>query len=437
MARSILFFLPLLLVSLLTGCRRDEDQEPLLTAKQQALVKELNSGLALPFSNHPLDLPDEELSFLDPLGQASIVGLGEATHGSKEFFEAKHRIFRYMVEHFGHRAFGFECDFAESLYLDAYITSGKGNLEQLMHNKMHFWTWKTTEVRALLEWMRQYNEGKAATEQIHLYGIDCQFTNLQADLLLPYFQRIAPDLYQRSKGILEVLQTTSNPEGITGDTYTLFQDSLSSIQTYLEHHQTLFVQESSLQEWQIAKQLVTTLQQALQVGQASRKNDQTVRDQYMAENALWLQAFTGQDSKISLWAHNFHIGSYYNQSTGSYLKAQLGEVYQSMGFAFATGSLMAVGNNSGLGAQTITQAPIESSINLLFHNAQQKNFAFHLRNLPPGSGWQEFLSGTNSILSIGAVYSGNPVDYYYFVPIGETFDWLIYFDTVRASEQLQ
>ncbi len=190
------------------------------------------------------------------------------------------------------------------------------------------------------------------------------------------------------------------------------------------------------------------MQQTLHVIRASQLKDFSVnwRDKYMADNVQWISEFTGQGSKISVWAHNYHIGSYANNnstynSTGFYLNSLFGASYRKVGFTFSTGSFTAVpvgpeGKFGNLGTQTIQQPPIESSINLLFQNAQPTDFAFHLQNLPAGSGWPVFLSGNNSMLSVGSVYNGKAVDYYQPLRIGQTFDWLIYFDKVRASEQL-
>jgi erythromycin esterase len=427
----------LALLTALSACKKENGLEgPVLTTNQKALVDELNA-LAIPFSPNPLTVENDKLAFLDVLADAQIVGLGEATHGSKEFFEAKHRIFKYLAENMNHRAFGFECDFAESLYIDAYITTGTGNIDQIMKTKMHFWAWRTNEVKALLEWMKQYNQGKRQDEQLHFYGFDCQFTDMQPDLLLTYFDRTSPELYQRSRNILTQLKAISFNTNLSA-VYTTYTDSLANIQRYLDTHRDLFIQKSSQKEWAITKQLVSTLQQALHVIDANNKKDYSVnwRDKYMADNVKWMSEFMGQNSKISLWAHNYHIGNHFNNSAGYYLTTLFGTSYQKIGFAFSTGNFTAHSTSGGLGTHSINQAPIESSINLLFHHAKQKNFVFPLHSLPSESGWKDFLSGNNSMLSIGSSYDGKPSSNYYFSPIGKSFDWLIYFDKVREAKQL-
>jgi erythromycin esterase len=120
-----------ILLQLLTlfSCRIKEDNG--LTELQKQLVQELNQWL-IPLVPSPLNLTDSELSFLDLLRDSKVVALGEATHGTREFFQMKHRIFQYLVEYCQHKAFGFEADFGESIYLNNYVTKEDGSRWELL-----------------------------------------------------------------------------------------------------------------------------------------------------------------------------------------------------------------------------------------------------------------------------------------------------------------
>ena len=80
-----------------------------MTDDQHLLVDELNNYL-IPLESPPLDLTDSDLNYLHRLKDAKVVGLGEATHGTRDFFQMKHRIFRYLVEKSQHKVIGFEAD---------------------------------------------------------------------------------------------------------------------------------------------------------------------------------------------------------------------------------------------------------------------------------------------------------------------------------------
>lgn len=74
-------------------------------------------------------------------------------------------------------------------------------------------------------------------------------------------------------------------------------------------------------------------------------------DRYMAENVKWLSELMRQNSKVSIWAHNFHIGNYYYTFTGFHLDSLFGNSYHKIGFIFSTGSFSA---HSGKGKRLIT-----------------------------------------------------------------------------------
>lgn len=100
----------------------------------------------------------EDLSPLKTiLADKKIVGMGESTHGSKEFFEMKHRMFKFLVTEMGYRLFGIEANFTECRDINDYVLNGKGNAKDAIAN-MYFWTWNTQEVEDMVEWMREYNK---------------------------------------------------------------------------------------------------------------------------------------------------------------------------------------------------------------------------------------------------------------------------------------
>lgn len=163
-------------VFLLISCDKKMDETPPSsnTVSTRKNVDDLKK-LIIPMQQlEPLKLTDAELNYFDDLKSAQVIGLGEATHGTREFFQMKHRLFKYFVEHFNHKVFAFEMDFSEALIFDEYVQTGKGDIVQLMKDKMYFWTWNTSEVKDLLIWMKDFNLGKSEKERVHIYGVDCQ-----------------------------------------------------------------------------------------------------------------------------------------------------------------------------------------------------------------------------------------------------------------------
>ncbi len=126
---------------------------------------------------HPLTHvePDSPLDDLTPLativGDATIVMLGEATHGTREFFQLKHRIVRYLVTNLGFTLFGIEASWPECTDINDYVVNGIGEAAQALAGQ-GFWTWDTEEVLSLIEWMRSYNSVTPHDRRVRFFGFD-------------------------------------------------------------------------------------------------------------------------------------------------------------------------------------------------------------------------------------------------------------------------
>lgn len=128
----------------------------------------------------------------DVFADRRVVGFGEATHGTKEFFQLKHRLVRFLVTELDFRLFGLEANFSETLAIDDYVVSGEGDPEAALDG-IYFWTWNTEEMLALIEWLRRYNEGQPLAEKVRFYGFDCQYTRGPARALGTFFERVDAD----------------------------------------------------------------------------------------------------------------------------------------------------------------------------------------------------------------------------------------------------
>lgn len=203
--------LPVLIATLsiwVCSCKEDEPQVDPVTA---SLIGTLNQEL-VPLSPDPMQWTDDQLQFLDAMAGRAIVALGEATHGTSEFFEAKHRMFRYLAENHGFKIFAIEADFGESMFINqAVLNSNKSQIENLMKEKMHFSTWRTNEVRDLLYWMCDYNLGKSEAEKVQYWGVDCQFNTYHPDMAKDYLEAANVPFISFAEGILnEAKEASSN-----------------------------------------------------------------------------------------------------------------------------------------------------------------------------------------------------------------------------------
>ena len=124
------------------------------------------------------------------VGNARIVELGEATHGTREFFQLKHRMLEFLAAEMGFTIFSIEANMPEAYRLNDYVLTGKGDPKQLLKG-MYFWTWDTEEVLDMIQWMRKFNEsGKGRVE---FTGFDMQTPNVALDIVRDFTQKYDED----------------------------------------------------------------------------------------------------------------------------------------------------------------------------------------------------------------------------------------------------
>ena len=142
----------LLVALLLAGCNTPRD--PVVGWIDQHLI--------------PLGAADDLAPLGSLLGGRAVVAMGETTHGTKEFFELKGRVFRWLVEHDSFQTLAMEMEPGPAAAVDAYLQTGQGDLDALVRGTYFFF--EAREIVALLAWMRHHNE--TAATKVHLVGID-------------------------------------------------------------------------------------------------------------------------------------------------------------------------------------------------------------------------------------------------------------------------
>src|SRR5436190_17031509 len=128
-----------------------------------------------------------DMQALKPLiGNARIVSLGEATHGTREFFQLKHRMLEFLSTEMGFTIFSIEANMPEAYRLNDYVLNGTGDPAELLRG-MYFWTWNTEEVLDMIRWMRAFNA--SGRGRVQFTGFDMQTHTVALDIVQRFFRR--------------------------------------------------------------------------------------------------------------------------------------------------------------------------------------------------------------------------------------------------------
>ncbi len=131
--------------------------------------------------------------------QVEIIGLGEATHGNKEFQELKLTLLKKLVKDENVRAFALECDFSEGMEIDSYVKSGK--FQKNPSKIFSFPIYHTNEMNDLINWIKKYNQNH--DEKISFYGFDMQNPEKSVNLVKDFVKKENIDFDIKSLDVLE------------------------------------------------------------------------------------------------------------------------------------------------------------------------------------------------------------------------------------------
>ncbi|MGP0089259.1 MAG: erythromycin esterase family protein [Xanthobacteraceae bacterium] len=347
------------------------------------------------------------------IGEARIVSLGEATHGTREFFQLKHRLLEFCVSELGFTIFGIEASYPECLRVNDYVLHGTGNPAEALAGT-RFWTWDTEEVLALIEWMRAWN--RTHEPKVKFYGFDMQFPTEAALGVLEYLKRVAPELAAASEEPLWPLS-----DDISADHFHLFPGeardaALTCIERILEAfacERPIWVAATGELEWQLARLNAVVLDQSARYRLSLSHPSTGSRDVAMAENVAALLKLDGPEAKAVLWAHNGHAARetrYFTDdkkpipNMGSRLHTLFDRRQLVVGFAFNQGSFQAIEMGRGLVTHTVAPAP-EGSLDQVLAAADTPAFLLDLATAPPAGPVADWLASGPLSRSIGAVYS--------------------------------
>src|SRR5438105_4682178 len=154
------------------------------------------AGLSALLHHHAeaLPAPDQQEAFgtaFDRFADARIVLLGEATHGTSEFYQARAAITRRLIEHHGFTIVAVEADWPDAAHIDRYVRHrGRAAGAAPAFRRFPTWMWRNAEVMRFLDWLRQHNESRPPNGRAAFRGLDVYSLGASIEAVIGYLDQV-------------------------------------------------------------------------------------------------------------------------------------------------------------------------------------------------------------------------------------------------------
>ena len=421
-----------------------------LRMKQQAVVARLKENIV------PINTVEAGKGFADLLPFKRVfkdvhyVGLGEETHGTREFFQFKHRMLEFLVKEMGFRVFAIEASYSACQNINDYVM-GKTDDGAKALDSQGFWTWNTEEVRAMIDWMREYNKSVTADARVKFVGFDIQVNETGKARLLEYLKRVAPERFAEVDAFFKadigelVNAVFEKRDGAKEELEKLngLRKQYNDLFAFLELSGAKLAAKSSETEYEQMREYARVLVQYTDAYGQPLLGGNVARDLYMADNFRRIVAREPAGTRFVVWAHNGHIAT--GDSDGAYptfghhLRRFYGNNYYALGFSFNQGSFQSREaqpkdpKNRMLMSFTVGPAAVDS-VDWFLAQTGAKILFVDFRSSRKSDEIGEWLAAPHPMRSVGSMYAA-AFEPNSFSPItlGREFDGLFFVDTANRA----
>jgi len=400
---------------------------------------------------------------LERIGDARFVLLGEASHGTHEFYRERARITKRLIQEKGFSAVAVEADWPDAYRVNRYVqgASDDARAGDSLSDFKRFpqWMWRNTDVVDFVEWLREHNHGRTAREQkAGFYGLDLYSLYASMEAVVRYLDKIDPEAARRARyrySCFENFQEDSQAYGYAAGFDMAPSCESEAVAQLVELRQKTAEYArrdglAALDEFFFAEQnahLVKNAEEYYRTMFRGRVSSWNLRDRHMSETlealAAHLGKIRGSEAKIVVWAHNSHLGDARATEMGSGGEWNLGQLTREhhqeaaflVGFSTYTGTVTAASDWDGPAERKRVRPALSESYEALFHDIGIPQFLALLRNAPETTA---LLQEPRLERAIGVIYRPQTerLSHYFHANLPQQFDAMIHFDTTEAVRPL-
>lgn len=402
----------------------------------------------------------------DPLmaliGDSRFVLIGEASHGTHEFYRIRAEITKRLIREKGFSAIAVEADWPDAYRVNRYV-QGRGSDtdgSQALGGFKRFpqWMWRNADVLEFVGWLRYYNDTMQISRKVGFYGLDLYSLHASMEAVLAYLRKVDPEAARRAEQRYACFDHFGeNPQsygyaataGISASCENEVTAQLVELQRSRANYATqdgrmaaddLFFAEQNAR-------VVVDAERYYRAMFGSRAESWNLRDRHMANTLDSLVSFLEYDRKqpkVIVWAHNSHLGdasatdmsSRGELNVGQLMRERWGETAFLIGFSTHSGTVTAASDWDMPAERKIVRPALEGSYEALFHQVGLKNFFLGLR------GNDEAILGLRRPRlerAIGVIYRPETerMSHYFGARLPHQFDAVLHYDVTRAVEPLE
>ncbi|HEV7963450.1 MAG TPA: erythromycin esterase family protein [Actinoplanes sp.] len=404
-------------------------------------------------------------ALFDLIGDAHFVLIGEASHGTHEFYDARARMTRRLIEERGFRAVAVEADWPDGYRVNRYVRGhgGDATAEESLRGFERFptWMWRNTVLLDFVGWLREHNERSAGERaKAGFYGLDLYSLHRSIHEVITYLERIDPAAAARARERYSCFEHHDGDDGQAYGYAAAFGAGESCEEEVVE--QLVDLQRHALQharrdgllaedELFYVEQNARTVQNAEQYYRTmfgGRVSSWNLRDRHMAETLEALAAHLGRQGddppKIVVWEHNSHLGDARATESAARGEWNVGQLVRErypgdcrlVGFTTYTGTVTAADDWGGPAERKGVRPALPGSVEELFHEVGQKAFMVPFAHAPRSA---EALREALLERAIGVIYRPRTErqSHYFRARVADQFDAVIHIDETRALEPIE
>jgi erythromycin esterase len=428
--------------------RIEKTLTPAANRRRLALERGERSAVAAWLRGRAIPLASLSAEDTAMFGDARVVALGEATHGSREFMEVRRQITMHLVRSRGFVRVALEGSVAEGERLDAYIQGAVGEDARSVLLNQAFWIPRTAEMARRLDDLRTYNQGVEGDRRVRIVGVDPQDVQGYAARIRAYLDddgSIPTELAVAARGALDTLEAADREAARFGSSRlpASVRPSLVGLQEHLisRRHR---IEAANPGTAEPLVRAVTALIQFASFNSGAASRDRT-RDAIMAENTLAVLHSAPAGTGVVLLAHNAHVAAARDSlgptTTGGVLRSLIGARYFAVGMSFGGGSFLAQDVGSTAGALRVFGVAPAAEGTLDGDLGQVCREPFFVSLVAAGAGPPEvrrWLARSTRMHWVGAMFSQAWGEWHAvreFAP-GTSFDGLVYVPRSSPVEPL-